>query len=110
MNEQQQTELNGRIADALFGWDRKESGLWADPTGDEFKLPPNYCDNSGLVVGLEYKLRRRGFSIKAVWNLGEGWEYTLSKDGKNYVGIAELKSLALAFSIKAVLDANALVK
>lgn len=75
MTEEQQNILNGKIADALFGWDHKKNGMWADPTGDEFVLPPNYSDNSGLVVGLEYKLRKRGFDIRFSWLLTQAVEY-----------------------------------
>ncbi|HEY1235907.1 MAG TPA: hypothetical protein VGH22_21185 [Candidatus Binatia bacterium] len=108
MTEQEQIELNGRIADALFGWDHKENGMWADPTGDEYKLPPNYSDNSGLVIGLEYKLRKRGFSMKFTWGPDRAVEYTLSKDGAVWKGVAETKSVAICLAIQGVLDANAL--
>jgi len=108
MTEQQQIELNGRIADALFGWDHKESGAWADPTGDEYKLPPNYSDNSGLVIGLEYKLRKRGFSMTFTWGPDLAVSYTISKDGQSWQGVAETKSEAICLAIKGVLDAGQL--
>jgi hypothetical protein len=107
MTEAEQTELNGRIADALFGWDHKENGLWADPTGDEFKLPPNYTDNSGLVIGLEYKLRRRGFSMVFAWGPLAAASYTISKKGDSWIGVADTKSEAICLAIKGALDANA---
>lgn len=109
MTEQEQTELNGRIADSLFGWDLRENGMWADPTGDEYKLPPNYSDNSGLVVGLEYKLRKRGFIVKMRWD--ENFcRYKLTKgEGlPEYIGEGDTKSLAMCIAVRAMLDANAL--
>lgn len=107
MNEQEQIQLNGRIADALFGWDHKDNGMWADPTGDEYKLPPNYTDNSGLVIGLEYKLRKRGFSMAFAWGPDQAVIYTLSKDVQVWQGVADTKSSAICLAIKGVLDANA---
>jgi hypothetical protein len=106
MTEAEQTELNGRIADALFGWDHKENGLWADPTGDEFKLPPNYTDNSGLVIGLEYKLRRRGFAMAFAWAPAAAVTYTLTKAGGSWIGVADTKSEAICLAIKGVLDSG----
>jgi len=108
MTPQDEIALNGAIADALFGWDHKESGMWADPTGDEYKLPPNYTDNSGLVIGLEYKLRRRGFTIQLNWAADAIAVYTLTKDGATYTGSAERPSEAICVAIKAVIDANVL--
>lgn len=108
MTPQEEIALNGAIADALFGWDHKENGMWADPTGDEYKLPPNYADNSGLIIGLCYKLRRRGFSIQQNWPSDGISVYTLTKDGATYTGSAERPSEAICQAIKAILDANAM--
>jgi hypothetical protein len=106
MTESDQTELNGRIAIAFFGWNHA-SALWEDPTGDEFKLPPNYTDNSGLVIGLEYKLRRRGFSMVFAWGPLAAASYTISKKGDSWIGVADTKSEAICLAIKGALDANA---
>jgi|ERR1044072_7498378 hypothetical protein len=106
MSEQEQIELNGRIATALYGWTLKDSGMWADATGDEYKLPPNYTDNSGLVVGLEYKLRKRGFSMTFNWGPGQAVSYQLSKAGQSWEGVADIKSLAICLAIKGMLDAS----
>lgn len=106
MTEQEQTELNGKIAMSLFGWMMIADGTWADPTGDVYKLPPNYSDNSGLVVGLEYKLRKRGFIVKMRW--AEGCRYKLVRDGHELVGEADTKSLAMCLAIKTAIDAGVL--
>jgi hypothetical protein len=110
MTEQEKNQLNGRIADALFGWDKRDSGKWADPTGDEYDLAPNYTDNSGLVVSIEYKLRARGFSLSFVWPLGQACEYKLTKNGQDYIGVGGVKSLAICLATQAVLDAGVLLK
>lgn len=106
MTEAEQTEINGLIADALFGWDHKENGMWSDPTGDEFKKPPNYTDNSGLVIGLKYKLRRRGFHIMSYWMVDEQIVVQLNKDNVDYQGKADTESEAICLAIKAVIDSN----
>lgn len=106
MTEAEQINVNGLIADSLFGWDHKENGMWADPTGDEFKLPPNYSDNSGLIIGLKYKLRRRGFHIMSYWFVNEQVVVRLHKDNIDYEGKADTESEAICLAIKAVLDSN----
>jgi hypothetical protein len=108
MTEAEETALNGAIADAFFGWDHKENGMWADPTGDEYPLPPNYTDNSGLVVGLEYKLRKRGFSLDFAWSPAQPVKYTVSNDatGDSWVGSAETKSMAICLAIQQMLEAG----
>lgn len=108
MTEEEQTALNGAIADALFGWDHNDVGEWVDPTGDKYKLPPNFTDNSGLVIGLEYKLRKRGYSMAFAWGPDQAVSYSLNKDGINWQGVADTKSMALALALKAVLEAGAL--
>ena len=112
MTEADEIALNGAIADAFFGWDHKENGMWADPTGDEYLLPPNYTDNSGLVVGLEYKLRKRGFSLDMAWSPAQPVQYTVSKDdtGESWTGSDDRKSMALCLALQQLLAAGAEVK
>ena len=86
--------LNEQIA-VFMGWKRKD-GEWFDPTGDKFDNPPNYTDNSGLFIGLAYKMRARGYDVTIVLPAQTGADMIVSLSNAEQTFLGNGASLALA--------------
>jgi HSP20 family molecular chaperone IbpA len=87
-------QLNEQIA-VFNGWTRKDAE-WFDPTGDSFENPPDYAKNSGLFLGLMYKMRARGYrvTIELPADRGADLIVRVEKGGVEFSGVGGSLGLA----------------
>ena len=119
MTEAEQADLNAMIA-IWEGWSFDAvTGVWSDPTGlSGFRKPKNYTDNSGLWIGLKYRLHIMGWSIGVEWPCGNEPDITViltvgDVDAVNrqmYIGVAKTEALAGCLAIKNILTQKPFVK